>query len=74
MYKGKGGKLMDKNIEDYLSKPTHRNTTVVDCNVAIISNYDRDVSKYCTSTIETKISWGTVIVTTHIEEHYDELV
>lgn len=66
-------KLMDKNVEDYLSKQTSRVTKVVDCNIAIISNYDRDVSKYRTSTVETKISWGTVIVATHIEEHYDKL-
>lgn len=64
---------MDKNIEDYLSKPTSHVANVVDSKIAIISNYDRDVSKYRTSTVETKISWGTVIVATHIEEHYDKL-
>lgn len=65
---------MDKNVEEYLAKTSHRVTNVVDYKITNVKDYNRDVSIYCTSTVVTKISWGNVFVTTRLEEHHDRFL
>lgn len=65
---------MDKNVEEYLIKTSHRVSNSVEYRETKKRDYDRDVSAYCTSTVVTKISWGNVIVTTRLEEHHDRFL
>lgn len=61
---------MDKDVLEYLSgKKAHR--CAVEENHAVL--YERRVSKYCSSTVMTQVTWGMMAVTQGEELHYDEL-
>lgn len=63
---------MNKNVEEYLAKTSHRVTNVFDYKITNIKGYNRNVSIYCTSTVVTKVSWETIFVTTRLKNHHEK--
>ena len=64
---------MDNNIEDYLEtfEKSQINNVTDDYT---LSKYNRNIYDYCTSTMKTSISWGTVKVTTRVESYHEKFI
>lgn len=63
---------MERNIKDYLAKPKQHTADVIENYYP--SGYDRDISIYCTSTIKTSVSWGTVKVTIRKDSYHEKFI